>query len=292
MPGVFIISLDFELIWGVRDKKTKDKYGDNIIGARAAIPMILELFQKYKIHCTWATVGLLFCRDKNEMMSALPDRKPRYENPALSSYSYLDEVLDNEETDPYHFAHRIIDLIRKYDGQEIGSHSFSHYYCHEPGQTISDFEADINSAVHIAAKHGISLRSFVFPRNQVIPEYLPVLKKLGFICYRGNPESKIYRMKNLEKFDIIRNGLRFIDNYINLLGHKTYTLGEKEPGSEEIMNIPASAFLRPYNEKLKIFEKMKIRRIFKSMHYAARKNKVFHLWVASSQFRQEYRTKS
>jgi hypothetical protein len=32
--GKFVISLDFELMWGVRDTQTIEKYGDAIIGTR------------------------------------------------------------------------------------------------------------------------------------------------------------------------------------------------------------------------------------------------------------------
>ena len=41
----FVISLDFELHWGVFDAYG-DKYNDNILGARQAIPEILELFKQ------------------------------------------------------------------------------------------------------------------------------------------------------------------------------------------------------------------------------------------------------
>lgn len=37
-PGTFVISLDFELMWGVRDVQTKAGYGPNILGVRQAIP--------------------------------------------------------------------------------------------------------------------------------------------------------------------------------------------------------------------------------------------------------------
>jgi len=278
MSGIFVISLDFELIWGVRDKRDIDKYGDNIIGARKAIPMILELFKKYKIHCTWATVGLLFCKDKNELISALPDKKPSYDDSRLSAYTYLNEVLENEENDPYHFAYSIIDLINKYDGQEIGSHTFSHYYCEESGQVLSDFENDMNSAVYIAAKRGITLKSFVFPRNQVVSEYLNVLKNLGFICYRGNPDSLLYKIKIPKMFNTIIRGLRFINSYFNIFGHNTYTLDKIKQKPNEIINIPASAFLRPFSHKFRLIEKLKLNRIYKSMLYAAKRNEVYHLW--------------
>lgn len=46
MTGQFVISLDFELLWGVRDHADRDTYGKNILGARDALPKMLELFAK------------------------------------------------------------------------------------------------------------------------------------------------------------------------------------------------------------------------------------------------------
>ena len=58
--GKFVVSLDFELMWGVRDKKTKTTYGNNIIGVHKIIPKLLEVFKKYKITATFSSVGFLF----------------------------------------------------------------------------------------------------------------------------------------------------------------------------------------------------------------------------------------
>ena len=60
MAGTLIISLDFELFWGMLDVCPLEKYQDHVLGGRKAIPGLLALFQKYGIHATWATVGYLF----------------------------------------------------------------------------------------------------------------------------------------------------------------------------------------------------------------------------------------
>lgn len=57
--GSFTISLDFELFWGVRDKRTTDSYKNNLEGTIEVIPKLLDIFEQYNIHVTWATVGLL-----------------------------------------------------------------------------------------------------------------------------------------------------------------------------------------------------------------------------------------
>jgi hypothetical protein len=89
MNGQFVISLDFELLWGVRDHADRDSYGGNVLGARDAVPKMLELFADKKICATWATVGFLFCESKEELLASFPSELPAYLNPRLSNFSYI-----------------------------------------------------------------------------------------------------------------------------------------------------------------------------------------------------------
>ncbi|WP_306120529.1 MULTISPECIES: hypothetical protein [unclassified Roseitalea] len=76
MSGAFVISLDFELLWGLRDQTDRKSYGDAIMGGRAAIPRMLDMFDRFDIRATWAIVGLLFCRDKDELLEVSPPESP------------------------------------------------------------------------------------------------------------------------------------------------------------------------------------------------------------------------
>jgi hypothetical protein len=69
--GTLVISLDLELYWGMRDVISIDDYQKHLVGVRQAIPAILELFEKYKIHATWATVGFLYYADMIDHNSIL-----------------------------------------------------------------------------------------------------------------------------------------------------------------------------------------------------------------------------
>src|SRR5262249_19532008 len=109
--GAFVISLDFELLWGVRDNRTIADYGANILRVREVVPALLDLFAERNIACTWATVGLLFFSTNAAMRAALPTRKPRYSDARLSSYNYLDEVGSDEESDPYYYGLSLIKRI-------------------------------------------------------------------------------------------------------------------------------------------------------------------------------------
>ena len=45
-----------------------------------------------------------------------------------------------------------------------------------------------------------------------------------------------------------------------------------------MVNVAASRFLRPWSRKLRWLEPLRLRRIKRAMHYAARNNQLFHLW--------------
>lgn len=134
MRGIFVISLDFELMWGIRYERNVPGYRANILGVRQAIPAMLNLFREYEIHATWAAVGLLFFSNKADMVRGSPQVKPAYENSERSSHNDMEAVGPDESHDPYHFGYSLIQMVRGFPGQEIGSHTFSHYYCLEPGQ--------------------------------------------------------------------------------------------------------------------------------------------------------------
>ena len=64
MAGTLIISLDFELFWGMLDVCPLEKYQDHVLGGRKAIPGLLALFQKYGIHAGSCKSRLLqFCAE-------------------------------------------------------------------------------------------------------------------------------------------------------------------------------------------------------------------------------------
>lgn len=274
-PGVLVISLDLELYWGMRDVIPLESYQQNLQTVRQAIPAILELFAKYKIHATWATVGLLYYSDVEQLQKNLPQATPSYQKQELSPYKYI-ESLDKEYHQELHFCPDLIESIAQCPGQEIGTHTFSHYYCLEPGQTQAEFEADLIAAIKTAKTANIETKSLVFPRNQYNPAYLEKLTKCGITSYRGNAQNAIYNSEDGDGDLFKKKALRLIDTYINLTGHNCYSWSQIK--SEYPINIPASSFLRPYSQKLKSLEALRLRRITSGIEYAATRGMVYHLW--------------
>ena len=272
--GILTLSLDLELYWGVRDKRSIEQYKQNLQGVKQAVTDMLHVFSENEIHATWATVGFLFFRNAGHLKSNCPVVVPKYKNKELSPYRYIERSNSLEAR--YHFAPELIELIRQYDGQEIGTHTFSHYYCLEEGQSLVEFIEDISLAIKIAKSNNISVKSLVFPRNQWNPEYLPVLAELGIQCYRGTESGWIYAASDNAHQSKIKRAIRLMDAYINISGHHTYEL--RSCTKEKPFNFPSSRFLRPYSNKFNILDGLRLKRITKAMDDAAINHRVFHLW--------------
>lgn len=273
--GTFIVSLDFELFWGVHDVFTFEQYGENILGVREAIPAMLKLFQQFDIHATWATVGMLCFNNKKEMQENFPSILPTYEDSNFSPYSKVHAVGDNEQQDPYHFGESFINQILQVPHQEIGTHTFSHFYCLEKGQTAEQFQADLQAFLDVPCLKHLSIRSLVFPRNQTNSDYLKLCKEMGIQSYRGNEENSIYKASGYQNRSKLKRAIRLVDCYLNLTGHHTYCL-KQDP--QYPINLRSSRFLRPYHPKLKMIEPLRLNRIKKGIEYAAKHGEIYHLW--------------
>lgn len=271
----FVISLDFELLWGVIDSRGEEYY-ESIEKVHVVIPKILELFGKYQINCTWAMVGALMADNYDEFIRKSPVLQPSYNNKGLSPYFNLDKLkLLNKKL---LFAPDLIKQIVATQGQELASHTYSHYYCLENGQTPEEFSSDLRAWSCMAEKYieDKQNHSLVFPRNQFGSEVLKVCKDNGIKTYRGNPEHWAYKANSRSSFDLHKRIFRLLDTYLPLSG----SLGSEVAKDIEtgLFNIPASLFFRPYNSKLKILERFKIWRIKYSLEQSAKNNKIFHLW--------------
>ena len=275
-PATFVISLDLELHWGVRDVKTVAQYRQNLLGVRRGVPALLATLAEYGIHATWATVGFLFFSTRTELLAALPDLRPNYDDMRLSPYLDMKVLGRDEDDDPFHFGRSLIDHIQSYSGQEIATHTFSHYFCLERGQRVAAFRADLQAAIAAASNLGITLSSIVFPRNQYNRHYLDVCRRMGLKAFRGNQNSCLYHARATAQQTRLLRAARLVDSYWNLSSHNCYSLADA--GREPLFNLRASRFLRPYVPHMPVLQALQQRRILADMTYAAEGGLVYHLW--------------
>lgn len=269
--GALVISLDFELVWGIFDHidlKDKVAYFDNTL---IAIPKMLEIFERYNINVTWATVGMLFNKNWEEWQANIPALLPTYDNPILNPYTY-GKAHQKSGYDRFFFAPELIKTIQSVKGQEIGTHTYSHYYCLEKGQTVAQFEADLQQANLMANQFNLKLTSLVFPRNQFNKNYLEVCAENQIETVRTNPDDWYW---DTTKPDTLFSKLaRTGDAYLPF-GKKSYAL--ESTGQATVVCQKASRFLRPQHQ-VSILNSLRLSRIKNEIIQAAQNGEVYHLW--------------
>lgn len=271
--GYLVISLDFELLWGVFDVVERDQKTEYFKNTREVIPTILKNFTENKIHATWAVVGMLFNKDWQEWKKNQPELLPEYVNSRLSAYKF-GNTIETGNSEELFFAPDLIEKIKQAEGQEIATHTYSHYYCLEPGQNIDQFRSDLKKAIEVACAKGIEITSLVFPRNQLKPEYLEICAELGITSVRTNPSSWYWKDTLSEAFvtKLARSG----DAYFPL-GKKCYSFSEIQKKETYPLEQKASRFLRPV-EGNGVLRKLKMNRVKREMEKAAKNKEVYHLW--------------
>jgi peptidoglycan/xylan/chitin deacetylase (PgdA/CDA1 family) len=276
VTSVFVISLDFELHWGVRDTKSVAQYRENLLGVRRVVPALLELFSEYQIHATWATVGFLFFGTRKELFAAIPDQKPGYDDERLSPYLDMQGLGRDEDNDPFHFGRNLIEQIKAHPEQEIATHTFSHYYCLESRQNLEAFRSDLRAACMVARELGITFHSIVFPRNQYDSRHLEVCRQVGLTAFRGNQNSWLHRPRATSQENWLQRSARIVDSYLGLSGRHSYPFADVE--KSPLVNLPASRFLRPWMPRIPGLQALQEKRILAELAYAAERGLVYHLW--------------
>jgi peptidoglycan/xylan/chitin deacetylase (PgdA/CDA1 family) len=278
VQGIFTISLDFELHWGVFDKMDRLTRIDRYQNTLQLIPHLLELFSKYEVHATWATVGGLFAKDQQEWEKLKPTIEPDYLNEKYSAYKWARIHGLGQAYHWAHFAPNTINKILQYPGQELGTHTFSHYYCLEPQNERKAFSEDLDAAKRAALKFRTEPVSLVFPRNQFNPEYLQLCYQKGIKIVRSNPRDWFWSPIPENGSNIIRKIFRTGDGYVKIGNRTSYPLTGVTLIPNEPIQLPASRLFRSWHPKYKFANKMRLRRTIEELQTAASAKECYHLW--------------
>jgi Polysaccharide deacetylase len=273
--SALVISLDFELFWGVTESRTIKSYGANIAGVWQALPAMLKLFQQYHIQATWATVGMVMCKNFKHWSAIRPTIMPTYPRYRCNAYAFSALARDYPKL---FFAPELVEQILATDGQELASHTYSHFYCGEDGVTVDQFVADLDCTNRIFTDYAVKPTSIVFPRNQIGAPYLETLAKAGFNAYRGNQVHCWYRKGQLPNatYGKMLRLAKFSDAYLPLSGQHISSL-PNSIDARKLLNIPASLFLRPASN-YRLLNRLHLTRVKSGMLAAAKINGIFHLW--------------
>lgn len=276
-PGIFNISLDFELHWGCFENMMLDEpqqqYFRNTIDA---IPKMLDIFSANDIHVTWATVGMLYRRDKVAWMNNRPRLLPTFANPKVSAYEWIERHGFYNDDDPFHFAPDLIELIKTTPNQEIGTHTYGHYFCLEKGQTPGQFKSDIEMACKVALENGTTIRSLVFPRNQFNQEYLGICAEAGITSIRSSPEIWYWAPATGSTF--MKKLFRAGDAYLKFQPIRMVYLKDIKTDNGLPLSLPATRLYRPWKPGQPLQNGLKMRRILNEMTEVAKRKAYYHLW--------------
>jgi hypothetical protein len=262
--GVFTISLDFELIWGTRDKYGVEKFQQACrIEREVVIDRLLRVFEEFQFPATWCIVGHLMldrCTGHEEIIP------PRHS--WCKDWFALDPCSD-EASAPLFYGRSLVKKIQECKiPQEIGSHTFSHVIFGDPGCSEETARSELAACVRAASDLGITMQSFVFARNSI--GHLHLLREYGFRVYRGAEPQWYDRMSGV---------LKRVARLMTVLAASDPPVMLPVEEGNGLWNVPASMLYFPMHGIRKFVPMhLRIKRAMKGLDAAAREKKIFHLW--------------
>jgi hypothetical protein len=267
VAGVFLLTWDVEALWGDPERST-DRATSVEVGLRfrGIIRDIISVLDEFDIPATFAIVGHLYL----EECSLGAWKHPEMVHPEHEWHAdwYANDPCTDHVKDPGWYAPEVVHWVRNaLAGHEIGCHSFSHCVFGDAGCTREVAVSEVSRCRELASLHGISLTSFVFPRNSV--GHLDVLRRSGFSCFRG-PTSGWYSSlpKRLSRICSV------IDEFLPIAPRLV------TPSIEDgIVDIPGSMLIRSRNQWRKLLPvHMTERKIIRGIRRCASESGIFHLW--------------
>jgi peptidoglycan/xylan/chitin deacetylase (PgdA/CDA1 family) len=262
-----VISIDTELAWGEAHRRDGTSAGHRYAMEREVIGSILGLFERHGISATWAVVGHLFldrCSREDGQVH------PEIVRPAFpwldGDWFDIDPTTSLTEA-PYFYGRDIVERIASCPvQQEIGCHSFSHLMAGEAGCSAAAFESDLEACETAASAAGVTLRSFVFPRNAI--GHAELLSAHGYTCFRGTPDAPFGSQS-----PTVRRLLRLVDRVRPLSGSAVRP--RREVG---LWNLPQTFLFAPATHLHRLPIGWWARQPIARLRQAARERSIFHLW--------------
>jgi peptidoglycan/xylan/chitin deacetylase (PgdA/CDA1 family) len=196
MSGTFIVSLDCEGKWGMADKL--QPYHHRLLTDEALAGIyedIVAVFERHDIAATFAFV-LAFTLDETErqQLAHLFDIDDARSGGWLSHFR---EAKREGKLGGW-FQPRALEAVRRHSQHEIACHGFCHRSFADDSLSADGAREELDAAAIVATAKGLSLKTFVYPRNKV--GNVRVLAEKGYIGYRAerpHPPGHVARLKSL-----------------------------------------------------------------------------------------------
>ena len=192
-----IFSADFEMAWAWRYAKSSPLTPEEMgLRERRNVPLILDIFNRYKIPVTWATVGHLAlenCQRDNGVAHADLERIPHFQNHVWRFKSgdwYEHDPCSSVGKSPAWYAPDLIDAILSSSNQHaIGCHTFSHIDFSDSRCPAAVAASEIVAWKTAFSRFGVTPRAMVFPGGTW--GHYSLLVKEGFSCIRKRVQEDI-----------------------------------------------------------------------------------------------------
>jgi hypothetical protein len=203
-----------------------------------------------------------------------PDGRPHpeIEHPRQSWYRrdwYASDPCSDLVSAPLYYGEDIVDLLLSHREQEIGCHSFGHALYDDPEMTDAAVRDDLRRCVQVAAAKGVTLRSFVFPRNR--EGHHAALRDAGFTAFRGADRTWHARLPHLAR------RLGHLVDQVAAVPPPANVVRERLPG---LWEIPGSMVVMPPTGIRRLVQPaMRARKARAGLAHATRDGGLFHLWA-------------
>ena len=248
MAGKLTISIDLELAWGFWDILTPEIVRLAETAERPICDKLIELFDRYHIPVTWAVVA------------AVLDHASAQDRPGNEASWCAPEIIDR--------------IRAAKTSHEIGSHGGRHLYYDR--MTAAEAEADIAFIKQVHRDNGLSLDSFVFPRNAM--GHLDLLAQAGLRTFRGTDTGWVRLAPKLGSRAGVGGSGRILSAKVRIFPARA----EKNGG---LVDIPGSMLL-PGRDGVRrfIFPAVSRAKLAMGLAWARRSRQTFHFWFHPCNF--------
>lgn len=276
--GSFVLSLDFELIWGTLDLFGPEGFRSAcVLERRTIVSDLLKLLDEYEIPATWCTVGHLFL-DRCDGKHADRVRAKHAWHP---EDWFRHDPGGDEGPDSIFLGRALVEkVLACRTKQEIGFHSFSHMIWGDSGFSREAAESEIDGCYEAASWLGFKPASFVFPRNK--PGFLDVLASRGVRVFRG-PGPRFYeRDENASPVGRLAHLMEVA------MGTQAPTVRATRD-AHGLVNLPGSMIYFPaHGVRGLIPIERRVARARKAIRRAAQDGSTFHMWFHPTNLADHY----
>ncbi|WP_340097692.1 polysaccharide deacetylase family protein [Salinibaculum salinum] len=261
--GTVTLSVDAELGWGWHDLDSPPN--DRIEAARQSWQRLQGLLSEFSVPATWAIVGHLLLDDCDGRHQSHPAGVDWFER----------ETGEWRERPDLRFGGELVnDLQTARVDHDIGSHTFSHVPLSSDKADRETARAELERSVETAANYGLSMKSFVYPRNRV--GHRDLLVEYGFTTYRGNrPKTWV------DENDTLGTVAKLVRGTVPGTGPPVVDPVVDEFG---LVNIPASLYLFGFEGRARsvaeaVYADPMVLKARHGIDAAADDDGVFHMWL-------------